>query len=92
MTWKALARGAEPEPRACSSSVFHQGARQHYFWEPSGLGNRARLPALARTAFRRDKGCDESGGTSLGVAVGSGSWGWKGAHVKREERKTGQIC
>lgn len=56
MTWKALAREAEPEPSACSSTVFHQGARQHYFLEPSGLGNRVRQPVLAGAALRLEKG------------------------------------
>lgn len=46
MTWKALARGAEPEPSACSSLVFHQGARQYYFLERSSVGDLARPAAL----------------------------------------------
>lgn len=91
MTWKTLASGAESKSSACSSSVFQQSARQHHFLERSGLRSPACCLPYPGAAFRPDKGCDESASFSSGVTVGTGSRRWKGAHVKREERKTWLI-
>lgn len=59
-------RGAEPEPSACSSLTFHQGARQYYFLEGGSVGNlggRRAFPSAAPRHFQqRYKGEEASGG------------------------------